>query len=338
MAKCLVQLTYLEIEKCKRMREIIAPENAEEMEDLISFPKLNILRISDLHNLGRFCSGNYSIEFTTLKKLDIENCPELTGFMVNTGTDVTGGLQPLFNEKVAFPSLEQLEISGLKKLRIIWHHQLPADSFCKLKNLSIFSCDKLLNIFPSYMLARLLTSVEELAVVSCGSLKEIFELGELNMEESHAVVNTMLRKLVLVTLPRLKHLWSKNPSGILTLRNLQTVEAFACCNLQNMFPASVALGLQQLEVLKIQGCTMMKEVVALEEGDEAVHRFVLSRLSTLKLRDLPRLKYFYPQKHVIESPMLKDFYLDLRNSFKETEGERLGKFPVQLPLFSIKKV
>ncbi|GLU09194.1 hypothetical protein SLE2022_260670 [Rubroshorea leprosula] len=338
MAKCLEQLTYLEINKCKRMREIIAPENAEEMEDLISFPKLNILSINDLHRLSRFCSGNYSIGFTTLKELYIKNCPELMGFMVNTGTDVTDGLQPLFNEKVAFPSLEQLQIFGLKKLRIIWHHQLPADSFCKLKILSICSCDKLLNIFPSYMLARLLTSVEELGVVSCGSLKEIFELGELNMEESHAVVNTMLRKLVLVSLPRLKHLWSKNPSGILTLRNLQTVVALGCQNLQNMFPASVALGLQQLEVLKIQGCMMMKEVVALEEGVEAVPRFVFSRLSSLKLFVLPRLKYFYPQKHVIESPMLKDFYLDLRNSFKETEGERLGKFPVQLPLFSIKKV
>ncbi|GKV01651.1 hypothetical protein SLEP1_g14189 [Rubroshorea leprosula] len=312
MAKCLVQLTYLEIKKCKRMREIIAPENAEEMEDLISFPKLNILCINDLHRLSRFCSGNYSIGFTTLKELYIKNCPELMGFMVNTGTDVTDGLQPLFNEKVAFPSLEQLEIRGLKKLRIIWHHQLPADS--------------------------LLTSVENLWVIACGSLEEIFELGELNMEESRAVVSTMLGKLVMASLPRLKYLWSKNPSGILTLRNLQTVVAFRCQNLQNMFPASVALGLQQLEVLKIRGCLMMKEVVALEEGDEAVPRFVFSRLSSLKLFVLPRLKYFYPQKHVMESPMLKDFYLDLRNSFKETEGERLGKFPVQLPLFSIKKV
>ncbi|GLU09193.1 hypothetical protein SLE2022_260660 [Rubroshorea leprosula] len=338
MAKCLVQLTYLEIKKCKRMREIIAPENAEEMEDLISFPKLNILCINDLHRLSRFCSENYSIGFTTLKELYIQNCPELMGFTVNTGTDVTDGLQPLFNEKVAFPSLEQLRIVGLKKLRIIWHHQLPADSFCKLKILWIFSCDKLLNIFPSCMLARLLTSVEKLRVIACGSLEEIFELGELNMEGSRAVVNTMLRELHLVSLPRLKHLWSKNPSGILTLRNLQTVIALGCHNLQNMFPASVALGLQQLEVLKIKGCVMMKEVVALEEGDETVPRFVLSRLSTLKLCVLPRLKYFYPQKHVIESPMLKDFYSDLWNSFKETEGERLGKFPVQLPLFSIKKV
>ncbi|GLU09192.1 hypothetical protein SLE2022_260650 [Rubroshorea leprosula] len=338
MAKCLVQLTYLEIKKCKRMREIIAPENAEEMEDLISFPKLNILCINDLHRLSRFCSGNYSIGFTTLKELYIQNCPELMGFMVNTGTDVTDGLQPLFNEKVAFPSLEQLQIFGLKKLRIIWHHQLPADSFCKLKILSICCCDKLLNIFPSNMLARSLTSVEELLVASCGSLEEIFELGELNVEESHAVVNTKLRDLTLGELPRLKHLWSKNPCRILTFRNLQTVVACACQKLQNMFPASVAMGLQQLEVLKITGCLMMKEVVALEEGDETVPRFVLSRLSTLKLRVLPRLKYFYPQKHVIESPMLKDFYSDLRNSFKETEGERLGKFPVQLPLFSRKKV
>ncbi|GLU09184.1 hypothetical protein SLE2022_260570 [Rubroshorea leprosula] len=338
MAKCMVQLTYLEIKKCKRMREIIAPQNAEEMEDLISFPKLNILHINDLDNLSRFCSGNYSIEFTTLKELHIRNCPELMGFMVNTGTDVADGLQPLFNEKVAFPSLEQLEIRGLEKLRIIWHHQLPADSFCKLKTLRILFCDKLLNIFPSYMLAKLLTSVEELKVVGCGSLKEIFELGELNAEESHAVVNTKLRDLSFGDLPRLKHLWSKNPCRILTLRNLQTVVASRCLNLQYMFPASVALGLPQLEVLKIKTCAMMEEVVALEEGDEAVPRFALPRLSTFKLWFLPRLKCIYRRQHVIECPKLKDFCAIQCGYFKGTKTERLDKFPVQLPLFSVKKV
>ncbi|GKV51382.1 hypothetical protein SLEP1_g58045 [Rubroshorea leprosula] len=338
MAKCLLQLIYIEIKKCKRMSVIIAPENEEEMEDLISFPKLNILHIQDLENLSRFCSGNYSVEFTTLKKLFIRNCPELRGFTVNTSTDVMDGLQSLFNEKVVFPSLEQLRISGLEKLRIIWHHHFPAESFGKLKNLSISYCNKLLNVFPSYMLARVLTSVEELRVECCGSLEEIFEIGELNVEESHAVVNTQLRNLFLSLLPRLKYLWSQDPCGILSFRNLQTVVTSSCQNLQNMFPASVAMGLQQLEVLKINTCAMMEEVVALEEGDEAVPRFAFPRLSTLKLWNLPRLKYIYSRKHVIECRNLKDFCAFQCGPFKETKAERLDKFPVQLPLFSIKKV
>ncbi|GKV53321.1 hypothetical protein SLEP1_g59854, partial [Rubroshorea leprosula] len=253
VAKCLVQLRYLHISRCKRMREIIAPEASEEMEDLILFPKLNDLYIGDLENLRRFCSGNYSIEFRALKKLVIYDCPELNGFIVNAGTDVTGGIQPLFNEKVAFPSLEQLDISRLAKLRIIWHHQLPADSFCKLKNLSISFCAKLLNIFPSYKLARLLTSVEELRVGCCDGLEEIFELGELNVEESRAVP-----------------------------------------------------------------------------------RFALPHLSTIGLCGLRSLKYFYPGKHIIECPKLKDFFASGCGSSVETKGERLGISPIQQLLFSIK--
>ncbi|GKV01657.1 hypothetical protein SLEP1_g14193 [Rubroshorea leprosula] len=367
-AEGLQELKYLYVQNAHEIQHIISsvrqiPSHAFsslELKSLFPFSiarrllKLEEIRVTDCSDMLEFvkeerqgatndidiAEEDPNFELAQLRSLKLQYLPKFIRLChENEETnDSSSSPAPLFNAKVAFPSLEELEIFGLKKLRIIWHHQLPADSFCKLKILSICCCDKLLNIFPSYMLARLLTSVEELVVVSCGSLKEIFELGELNVEESRAVVNTMLREFVLVRLPRLKHLWSKNPSGILTLRNLQTVVAVGCQNLQNMFPASVAMGLQQLEVLNIPVCLMMKEVVALEEGDETVPRFVLSRLSTLKLCVLPGLKYFYPQKHVIESPMLKDFYLDLRNSFKETEGERLGKFPVQLPLFSIKKV
>ncbi|GKV01643.1 hypothetical protein SLEP1_g14182 [Rubroshorea leprosula] len=338
VAKCLVQLRYLHISKCKRMREIIAAEDPEEMEDLNLFSNLNNLYMGDLENLSRFCSGNYSIKFTALKKLVICNCPELNGFIVNEGTDVTGGIRPLFNEKIAFPSLEQLEIRSLEKLRIIWHHQLPADSFCKLKNLSISYCDKLLNIFPSYKLARLLTSVEELSVTYCDGLEEIFELGELNVEESHAVVNSQLRNLFVTRLPSLKHLWSKYPCRILTFWNLWSVSVLSCKNLQNIFPASLAKDLQQLEVLKIKFCDVMEEVVGLEVGDEAVPTFALRHLSTIDLWDLPSLKYFYPRKHIIECPKLKDFYASGCGSSVETKGERLGISPIQQLLFSMEKV
>ncbi|GKV26341.1 hypothetical protein SLEP1_g35666 [Rubroshorea leprosula] len=337
MAKNLVQLRCLQIKKCKMMKEVIEPENAEEMEDLISFPKLDILNIENLENLTRFCSGNCSVEFTSLKQLFIKNCPELKGFTVNhTSTDITGGLEPLFNEKVTFPSLEILRIFQLENLRIIWHHQLPADSFCKLKSLSILSCERLLTIFPSEILERLCTSLEELEVSLCGCLEEIFDLGELNIEESHTVVDSQLRHLSICQLPRLKHIWSKDPQGTLTFQNLQSVKAVSCLNLQTLFPASVALGLWQLQKLELIGCGI-EQVVAFGEDTE-VPRFLFSNLSSLGLWYLPRVKYFYPLKHKIEWPMLKKFSAFHCEGVKETNAESLGKFPVQLPLFSIQKV
>ncbi|GKV43158.1 hypothetical protein SLEP1_g50489 [Rubroshorea leprosula] len=340
MAKCLVQLTYLAIRKCKRMREIIAAENAEDKEDLILFPKLNILNMVDLENLTRFCSGNYTIKFTTLKELLIRNCQELKGFVVDTSTNDKDGPQALFNEKVEFPNLEILRIFHLEKLRNIWHHQfqeddLFADSFCKLKLLHIICCDKLRTIFPSYMVERLLKSVEKLEVFNCHSVEEIFEPGELNVRGE---VDSQLRELLVWDLPRLKHLWTRwDAHGIFTFRNLKFVQAVRCLKLQYVFPTSVAVDLQQLEVLWLMDCGI-EEVVALGEGNEVVSRFVFRSLSNLCLWDLWRLKYFYPRKHVLECPRLKKFRTCNSGVAKETNGESPGEYPVQLPLFSVQRV
>ncbi|GLT98192.1 hypothetical protein SLE2022_157080 [Rubroshorea leprosula] len=334
MAKSLVKLRCLEIKKCKEIREIIGPENAEDIKDVISFPTLEILKIEHLEKHTGFCSGNCSVEFPALKQLFIEHCPELKGFTFNhASTDMTGGLEPLFNEKVSFPSLENLCIKGLE-LRIIWHHHLPANSFCKLKSLFIGSCDKLSTIFSSDVPKRLCASLERLAVYRCCGVEQIFEIGEVKVD---GVTLTQFRHLHLCYLPRLKHVCTRDPRGILTFQNLQSVKAHNCPNLQNLFQTSVAMELQQLEMLELIRCGI-EEVVAFGEGYEAVPTFVFSCLSSLNLWDLPRLKCFYPGKHVTEWPMLKIFRGYHLEGSKETNVESLGAFPVQLPLFAMEKV
>ena len=98
IARSLSQLTDLVIEDCKCLREIISTEEiGEDHKDLICFPQLKSLGIRNLHNLIKFCSAEYNIEFPALKVLEIEHCPELKEFV---NKDCQLGRKALFNEKV----------------------------------------------------------------------------------------------------------------------------------------------------------------------------------------------------------------------------------------------
>ncbi|GLT98194.1 hypothetical protein SLE2022_157100 [Rubroshorea leprosula] len=354
MALSLVVLEVLQVQNCKMIEQIITGEEAIEVaKNKMIFRLLETIILQSCFNLESFCLGSYGLEFPSLSVMNIIDCPKMATFAAPFSTvqlkkAVDGGSrerigkdtdipsEPFFSDEVAFPSLEELRMAGLENLRIIWHHQPHADSFCKLKSLVIENCGKLLTIFSSDILGRLCKSLEVLEVLACSSLEEIFELGEVNIEESHGVLDTLLRELTISNLPRLRHVWTKDPQGILSFRNLQSVIAMFCPKLQNMFPASVAMEFQQLKELILISCGI-EEVVAFG-GEEAVPRFVFSCLSTLYLWNLPRLICFYPRKHVTEWPMLKKFGGFHFEGIKETNAESLGAFPVQLPLFIVEKV
>ncbi|KAJ0034763.1 hypothetical protein Pint_26112 [Pistacia integerrima] len=90
----------------------------------------------DLEKLTRFYLENY-IEFPSLKQLEIEQCPQFKAFLLtNISTDLED-IPPFFNEKVALPSLEELVISGMDNLKMMWNYQLSEHSFQKLKLMKI---------------------------------------------------------------------------------------------------------------------------------------------------------------------------------------------------------
>ncbi|KAK2643912.1 hypothetical protein Ddye_019107 [Dipteronia dyeriana] len=51
-------------------------------------------------------------------------------------------------------------------------------------------------------------------------------------------------------MPNLKHIWNKDPQGMLSFAELQKVTVFLCPNLKNIFPASGASSLLKLESLE----------------------------------------------------------------------------------------
>ena len=65
----------------------------------------------------------------------------------------------------------------------------------------------------------------------------------------------------------MKHVWSKDPKEyFITFQKLEKVIISTCPILENLFPASIAKGLLQLELLEVEHCHEMKEISAKEEG------------------------------------------------------------------------
>nr|POE69749.1 disease resistance protein [Quercus suber] len=286
MVGCFSRLREMNIEDCKIMSAIVAIERKEEIE----------------------VNSDDSIIFANLHSLKLRNIFKLRGFLSVVDSFV------LFNGKVVFPNLEELEIEGMDSMKMIWPDQLILDSFCKLENLTVSNFTNLTNILPPNML-RTLQNLKYLKVDSCGSIEEVFEIQRTNnVEETHDISATELRSLKLINLGKLKHVWSMDPQGIITFAKLRKIEIVGCSSLKSVFPTSVAKALMQLEELEINDCATVEEIVAKEEGIETATSFEFPQLIALELKNLPELKSFYPRKHTSEWPLLN--YLRIKKCDK----------------------
>ncbi|XP_048134459.1 probable disease resistance protein At4g27220 [Rhodamnia argentea] len=139
----LPQLEEMRVVECHLMREIVEVDDCGKLE----LPNLRVLELRDLPNIKNFVSDG-------------------TAPSSSTSNDQVGPQIAFFNgQQVAFPSLETLRIWFMDSIDIIWDNQVATEYFSKLKSLSVYRCNKLVNIAPSYILGRL-KSLESLEVES----------------------------------------------------------------------------------------------------------------------------------------------------------------------------
>ncbi|OMO99063.1 putative phosphoprotein phosphatase [Corchorus olitorius] len=188
--------------------KILKLEGSEEGGIIIkAFPKLGTMELNSLPKLLRFCYGD-SIVFPMLHDLRIENCPEFTTFVSNFVIGYEGQVDPnvdvlcLFNDKVAFPTLQKLEILRQFKWKKMWHDKLTPNSFAKLKHLKLEKCDGLSSIFPSSMVDRL-QKLNLMEISRCDDLESIIEPFH-STESSPKFVFSRVRWLKLESLSKLK--------------------------------------------------------------------------------------------------------------------------------------
>ncbi|KAH7843550.1 hypothetical protein Vadar_018054 [Vaccinium darrowii] len=181
------ELSKLEINACNNLMNVVGgwpkleaigteKQKGKEVDDyhVTRFPKLKIMRLTDLQNLESFCSRSTRCE-----------------------------VLPLFDHQVEFPVLEVLNISSLPNITDIWDKKLhPTESFCPLlRKLYVIGCDKLVNVVRSNMLPQL-GNLEIHSLSSCTSMEVIVDLEKREEEAQEAANNNTI-----IPFPELTEMW-----------------------------------------------------------------------------------------------------------------------------------
>ncbi|KAK2360645.1 hypothetical protein QL285_085892 [Trifolium repens] len=230
----------------------------------------------------------------------------------------------------------------MENLKTVWHYQ-----FGTVTTLEVQNCEKIVAVFPSSM-EKSYHNLEMLVVKDCALVEHIFELS--STENSSTESETQLKVITLDQLPKLIKIWSRDPQGILSFYNLQSVSLYDSENMEYLFPFSVATACLHLEELHIKYCRKMKEIVSGKtESTCASPTFEFNQLHTIYFGNLNSLKGFYAGNHILACPSLRklDVYgcakLNLfktvapsASSLLRCEDENLSD--LFLPLFFVEEV
>ena len=97
-----------------------------------------------------------------------------------------------------------------------------------------------------------------------------------------------LEVVALVYVPKVKDIWPHQlPFG--SFCNLQILRVYNCPCLLNLVPSHLIRNFQNLKEIDVQDCKLLEHVIILQGIDGNVE--ILSKLETLKLVSLPRLRY-----------------------------------------------
>ncbi|KAK4710040.1 hypothetical protein R3W88_004553 [Solanum pinnatisectum] len=174
------------------------------MVQVMKFPNLYYLDLHFLECFTHFCSDTVEgIDFPQLQILRFWELLEFQNFWPIDNNSIADS-NPLFDEKVSCPNLEELQLNGANSIAALCSHQLPTDYFSKLKILLLWNCGKLRNLM-SPSVARSVLNLQILSVEACQSVEEVNKEEELVEERTIKPLFPQLEKLVLEELPKLGH-------------------------------------------------------------------------------------------------------------------------------------
>ncbi|KAH7855391.1 hypothetical protein Vadar_024302 [Vaccinium darrowii] len=200
MHRLLKNLKYLYVRRCETMEGVVGFEGEVDEDGLrneqVCFSKLTYLGLKELPKLVSFCTK--------------------MGEAGTTEGNPTIHAQPLFNEKVAFPALEDLTIENVPKIKEIWDKQplseaeKEAISLCNLRRIDVQHCDQLVYVFPSSMLPQL-QNLQKLVITNCKEMEVIIsnKLKEKEATNNNIILFAKLKTVILQFLPNLERLCSE---------------------------------------------------------------------------------------------------------------------------------
>ncbi|CAL5351784.1 unnamed protein product [Camellia sinensis] len=347
IARGLAQLQALNISCCDMMEEVIWKERGDDSignattAKKIVFPNLEEMQLDRLPNkeararvrvrYGYECGYADSAKLkkstirVRLREIDEIEFPQLKKLHVEDSEgNHNAFMQSIFPPKVAFPSLEVLELEFLDTLEGLAQDPLPVGSLCKLRKINVVNCDELVNVVPSKLLARL-RNLEELTVEDCRSVEKVFDLERLDIKEGDSDMLSQLKSVKLISLPKLNHISKRDLIGFMYIPRLSTLHVHDCNSLMYLFSPAMMKSIPQLRELEIRRCKMMSGIVAESngKGESSVHKIEFPQLKLLRLYDLSNLVSFFPK--VIDTVVATNG--SLQNSLQPLFNEKVA-FPI----------
>ncbi|KAF3457903.1 hypothetical protein FNV43_RR02563 [Rhamnella rubrinervis] len=237
-----------------------------------------------------------SVEFPKLKEMELRDVPNLIGFWSECEDQelLSATKSLLFNEKVAFPSLEVLVLEDLNFERI-WSETSCNYKLQNLRSLCVRECHSL-KYLSSFPIARSLSQLEHLEVKDCRNMEEILVV---NSDDQSPQVDLFpkLKHLALVSL-ELRHLPYESESGEGrqgSRSDIHDHESNSASAATTFFNPKV-IGFPSLETLYLKDVNMESLLWLLDHqlAAETFNNSFLKNLRKLDVVECHRLKYLFP--------------------------------------------
>ncbi|CAL5391220.1 unnamed protein product [Camellia sinensis] len=278
------KLEQLDVSHCQEMKVIVLKNGGEEEE--------------------KAENNNNTNSFLQLTSLTLEDLQSLKSFFTSRSET-----QSLFTSQVTFPALERLYIDGLTMITEIWDRKLlPSESFRQLRNVTIRSCEKLVNVGLSNM-PRQFPKLEQLKVSYCREMKVIV-LKNGGEEEEKAENNNNTNLFLQLT--------------TLVLKDLQSLKSFftSRSKTQSLFTSQVTF--PALQRLYIGGLTMITEIwdrkLLPSESFRQLRNVTISRCGKLVNVGLSNMPRQFPKLEQLEVSYCREMkVIVLKNGGEEEE-------------------
>ena len=155
-----------------------------------------------------------------------------------------------------------------------------------------------------------------------------------------------LEELELDNLPKLKEIWHHQlPFG--SFNNLQILQVYDCPCLLNLIPSHLIQRLENLKEIDINDCEVLEHVFVFDLQGLDRNVGILPKLETLRLGELPRLRYIICDENdsmrcLFSHPTLMDFqnlkHLSIQDCMVEDEEEGHVNTPIEDTMFFGEKV
>ncbi|KAF2294551.1 hypothetical protein GH714_012503 [Hevea brasiliensis] len=344
-AKTMGQLTKMTVDSCNKMTEIVTSDGDDHTGDEIIFSKLQILELTYLSSLISFCSGNHTFNFPSLENVKVYECLQMKIFsfgVLNTpklrGIELANQEHWEGNLNATIESSLSMTYFQASKFPELWHGGNQGRLFHNVQSLTVDQC-AISDIPVPANLLQFLNKLEKLQVQYCDSAEIVFDLEGLSVDDGHTELLPQLSKLHLANLPMLRHLWNKDPLGILEFNNLRLLHVENCNSLKNIFTWSTALCLMQLEEIKLSNCNTIEEIIEKEGPEEATSsadKMILPSLKLVDLECLPKFSSFYSGSSNLKCLSLKKLSIYECPSMKNVFGTllRLHRPNTKLRIFT----